>query len=132
MSISDTRAEVEAALLAFAWDEWAQMGVLASPTRTSPWAQDPEALLGFTLELARADPRLFDEVLDWLVVNEHLISVRRLRSVDAPDPRPRWTPWRRRRHAGSGHGMSARRSRARSPQPFTEKLESALISRNRE
>ena len=65
----------------FAWDEWAQMGVLASPKRRSPWAQDPEALVIFTLEVARDDPRLFDELLDWLAVNEPLVNMRRLRAM---------------------------------------------------
>jgi hypothetical protein len=68
-------------LVAFAWDEWAQMGVLATPHRRSPWAQDPEALIVFTLEVARADARLFDELMDWLLVNESLLSVRRLRAM---------------------------------------------------
>jgi hypothetical protein len=36
-------------LVAFAWEEWAQMGLLATPHRRSPWAQDPEALIVFTL-----------------------------------------------------------------------------------
>lgn len=49
------------------------------------WAQDPEALVVFTLEVARADPGLFDELLDWLLVNEKLLSVRRLRAMCA-DP----------------------------------------------
>jgi hypothetical protein len=68
-------------LVEFAWDEWAQMGLLATPHRRSPWAQDPEALIVFTLEVARADPRLFDELLDWMLVNETLFSVRRLRAM---------------------------------------------------
>jgi len=68
-------------LLAFAWDEWAQMGLFAAPHRRSPWAQDPEALVVFTLEVARADARLFDEMMDWLLVNESLLSVRRLRAM---------------------------------------------------
>lgn len=68
-------------LVAFAWDEWAQMGVLATPHRRSPWAQDPEALIVFTLEVARADARLFDELMDWMLVNESLLSVRRLRAI---------------------------------------------------
>lgn len=68
-------------LVEFCWDEWAQMGVLASPKRVSPWAADPEALIVFTLEVARADPRLFDEVLDWTLLNERLLSVRRLRAM---------------------------------------------------
>ena len=68
-------------LVAFAWDEWAQMGLLAMPHQRSPWAQDPEALIVFTLEVARADARLFDELMDWLLVNESLLSVRRLRAM---------------------------------------------------
>lgn len=73
------------ALVAFAWDEWAQMGVSAATQRRSPWAQDPEALIVFTLEIARDDPRLFDELLDWLVVSESLLSVRRLRAMCVDD-----------------------------------------------
>lgn len=57
------------------------MGVFARAERRDPWAIDPEALLLFTLEIGRDDPRLFDEVLDWLVVNERLVSVRRLRNL---------------------------------------------------
>ena len=34
-----------------------------------------------TFEVARDDPRLFDEVLDWLVRNEPLVSLRRLRTL---------------------------------------------------
>ncbi len=68
-------------LVAFAWDEWAQMGMLATPHRHSAWAQDPEALIVFTLEVARVEPRLFDELLDWMLVNERLLSVRRLRAM---------------------------------------------------
>jgi hypothetical protein len=68
-------------LLDFVWDEWAQMGVSATAHRRSSWAQDPEALLVFTLEVARSDPRLFDELLDWTLRNEGLLSVRRLRAM---------------------------------------------------
>ncbi|ADB53220.1 hypothetical protein [Conexibacter woesei] len=80
MPISAFRRSLDAALLDFAWAEWAQMGVLASAPRRSPWAEDPEALIIFTLEVARDDPRLFDELLDWLLSNEPLVSVRRLRT----------------------------------------------------
>jgi hypothetical protein len=41
----------------------------------------PEALIVFTLEIARAEPRLFDELMDWMLVNESLLSVRRLRAM---------------------------------------------------
>lgn len=85
MQTSATRDHLSRALLDFAWHEWAQMGVLASASGLSPWAQDPEALVIFTLEVARDDPRLFDEVLDWMLANESLLSVRRLRAACVGD-----------------------------------------------
>ncbi len=72
-------------LIAFAWEEWGQMGLLASAQGRSPWAQDPEALIVFTLEVARGEPRLFDELLDWMLLNEPLLSVRRLRAMCIDD-----------------------------------------------
>ncbi len=85
MQISDLRRKVTDHLLDFAWDQWAQMGVSAASRRTDRSAQDPEALLLFTLEIARADPRLFGEVLDWLAQNERLMSVQRLRNLCRDD-----------------------------------------------
>ena len=81
MPPSALKARLGEGLRDFAWNEWAQMGLLAPARRTSRWAQDPEALIVFTLEVARDDPRLFDELLDWLLVNESLLSARRLRAV---------------------------------------------------
>jgi uncharacterized protein YegP (UPF0339 family) len=89
MPTSALRSRLRAALLDFAWDEWAQMGVLGAPRRHSVWAQDAEALVLFTLEIARDDPRLFDELLDWLLRNESIVSTRRLRTLseDSTDER---------------------------------------------
>lgn len=81
MQISELRNELEPTLHQFAWDQWAQMGVFAGTKRQDRWAADPEALLLFTFEVGRSEPRLFDEVLDWLVVNESLISLQRLRNL---------------------------------------------------
>jgi hypothetical protein len=82
MLISDLRVDVRRRLRLFAWDQWAQMGLSSGgPLRSDRWAQDPEALLLFTFEAARTDPRLFDEVLDWLALNERLISSQRLRNL---------------------------------------------------
>jgi len=81
VEISTLSHRLSEQLVAFAWDEWAQMGLFATPHRRSTWAQDPEALIVFTLEVARADARLFDELMDWLLVNESLLSVRRLRAM---------------------------------------------------
>src|ERR1700761_7383732 len=87
MSISELRDEVQGALASFLWDEWGQMGVSANTKRHDTWATDPEALLLLTFEVGRGEPRLFDEVLDWMLVNERLLSVQRLRNlaVDGAD-----------------------------------------------
>jgi len=85
MQTSERASRLSSELLAFAWDEWAQMGILADAPRQSPWAQDPEALIVFTLETARDDARLFDEVLDWFLVNRALVSTRRLRTMCIDD-----------------------------------------------
>lgn len=81
MDVSTLSRNLSDRLVVFAWDEWAQMGLFATPHRHSPWAQDPEALIVFTLEVARAEPRLFDELMDWMLVNESLLSIRRLRAM---------------------------------------------------
>lgn len=80
-TISELREELQRRLAGFLWDEWGQMGVLATSSKRSPWAADPEALLLLTFEVGREEPRLLDEVLDWLVANERLISVQRLRNM---------------------------------------------------
>lgn len=85
MPISELREQIEGRLDRFAWEEWSQMGVLATPGPSRQWTQDPEALLLFTFEVARANPRLFDEILDWLITNEQLVNLRRLRTL-AVDP----------------------------------------------
>ena len=81
VAIAEARKDLQRRLASFLWDEWGQMGVLATPSRRSPWAADPEALLLLSVEVGREEPRLLDEVLDWLVVNERLISVQRLRNL---------------------------------------------------
>jgi hypothetical protein len=85
MQISALREKVRRELESFAWDQWAQLGVFAPTDRRDRWAADPEALVIWTLEIARSDPRLFDEVLDWLLTNERLLSVQRLRNVCIDD-----------------------------------------------
>lgn len=81
MEISSLRQEFSERLLDFLWSQWAQMGMLASSPRKDAWAADPEALLLLTFEVAREDPRLFDEVLDWFLVNERWMSLQRLRNL---------------------------------------------------
>src|SRR4030066_1096 len=56
-------------ILNFLWRQWSALGVLGEARTEDPWVIDPEPMLLFTLEMGRFEPRLFDEVLDWLVVN---------------------------------------------------------------
>jgi hypothetical protein len=81
MSVSTARQELQSRLASFLWGQWAQMGILANAERTDRWATDPEALLLLTFEVGREEPRLFEEVLDWLVRNERLVSIQRLRNL---------------------------------------------------
>jgi hypothetical protein len=86
MQISDLRTVVNQGLLDFAWRQWSQMGVSASLMGDDRWAADPEALIIFTLGIARRDPRLFDEVLDWIALNHKALSMQRLRNLTARFP----------------------------------------------
>jgi hypothetical protein len=86
VQISALRERVSRELREFAWNEWAQMGILADVRRQSPWVADPEAHFLFTLQVGRDDPRLFDETLDWLAANSELVSAQRLRNMaGSPD-----------------------------------------------
>lgn len=87
MQISELRDGFSSQLRSFLWNQWGQLGVMVESPRRDRWATDPEALILTTLEAGRDEPRLFDELLDWLLVNERLISVQRLRnlSVDQAD-----------------------------------------------
>jgi hypothetical protein len=85
MQLSAFSQLVKAELNSFAWAQWAQLGVFAPSDRSDRAAADPEALLLFTFEVGRDDPRLFDEVLDWLLTNQALISVQRLRNLCVDD-----------------------------------------------
>lgn len=84
MTAATFRAEVVGDVCDLASSQWARLGVsMANPAYPETRAADPEALILFTLEVGRADPRLFDETLDWLLTNEQLISVQRLRNLCA-------------------------------------------------
>jgi hypothetical protein len=81
MPISRLRQEFQGLLVDFLWSQWGQMGTLTPSGGVERRATDPEALILLTLEVGREEPRLFDEVLDWMLVNERLISLQRLRNL---------------------------------------------------
>jgi len=68
-------------ILNFLWRQWSALGVLGEARTEDPWVYDPEPMLVFTLEMARYEPRLFDEVVDWLIVNGKWIDIQRLRGI---------------------------------------------------
>ena len=88
MRISEIRDDLREGLLAFAWRQWAQIGVSATIEGADRWAADPEALILFTIGIARRDPRLFDEMLDWVAFNHDLLSAQRLRNLTSRFPLP--------------------------------------------
>ncbi len=88
MRISEIRDKVSQGLLDFAWRQWAQIGVSATVEGADRWAVDPEALILFTIGIARRDPRLFDEMLDWMAFNHELLSTQRLRNLAGRFPLP--------------------------------------------
>jgi hypothetical protein len=84
--LSELRKRVWQGLLDFTWRQWAQAGVAANIAGFDRWAIDPEALILFTIAVARRDPRLFDEVLDWMAANRKLLSLQRLRNLSKRFP----------------------------------------------
>lgn len=68
-------------VLDFLWRQWSALGIVGGARTEDAWAIDPEALLIFSLEMSRYEPRLFDEVLDWMVVNGKWIDNQRLRGI---------------------------------------------------
>ena len=81
MSQKDFRRLFIDNILTFLWRQWSALGVLGEARAEDLWVIDPEPLLLFTLEMGRYEPRLFDEVLDWLVVNGRWIDLQRLRGI---------------------------------------------------
>lgn len=68
-------------ILTFLWRQWSALGVAGGARAEEKWVIDPEALLIFSLQITRYEPRLFDEILDWLVENGKRIDIQRLRGI---------------------------------------------------
>lgn len=68
-------------LLDLLWQQWAALGVAGSPKAAADWCVDLEALILITTTQGRSDPRLFDEMLDWLWGHAQWVNVQRLRNI---------------------------------------------------
>lgn len=68
-------------LLDLIWRQWSELGVAAHAAKGTTWTVDLEALVLITTVHGRSDPRLFDEMLDWLWGNAQWVNVQRLRNI---------------------------------------------------
>jgi len=75
------KQEYQNLLLNFLWRQWSALGVAGQGGGEDAWIIDPEALLLLTCSLGRHEPRLFDEVLDWMRENGRFINVMRLKRI---------------------------------------------------
>ncbi|MBA4147545.1 MAG: hypothetical protein H0X66_05470 [Verrucomicrobia bacterium] len=81
LSLKTFKQRYQERLLKFLWEQWSALGVAGEIGAEDNRIIDPEALLLFTCVVGRHDPRLFDEVLDWLQENGQFISVTRLKRI---------------------------------------------------
>ena len=92
MSLQAFREEYTECLLSRFWEQWAGLGLFAAGTAPEVKADklvaviDPEALLLASWELGRMDPRLYDEVLSWLVSHGEAINLKRLGNLARQQP----------------------------------------------
>src|SRR5258708_3265973 len=75
------KQEYQNLLLNFLWRQWSALGVAGQASGEDAWIIDPEALLLLTCTLGRHEPRLFDEMLDWLRENGRFMNVMRLKRI---------------------------------------------------
>jgi hypothetical protein len=69
-------------LLDFLWSQWSALGVAGQTAADEGRVIDPEPLLLLSLTICRHEARLFDEILDWLMVNGAFMNVQRLKSLE--------------------------------------------------
>lgn len=81
MSLKDFREALLEQILNFLWRQWSALGVFGTAGAEEDWILDPEPLLVFSLEIARYEPRLFDEILSWLWTNGHRLDAARIRKI---------------------------------------------------
>lgn len=79
--LKEYRDKLRQTLLQWLWREWTSLGVAGTGPVETRGMIDPEALLLFTCTVGRWDPRLFDEVIDWMFVNGSRLNGPRLKRM---------------------------------------------------
>ncbi|MBU4176009.1 MAG: helix-turn-helix domain-containing protein [Actinobacteria bacterium] len=77
--MDDAIEKISKGVLDILWSQWSTLGAYLTTEQTTTIVVDPEAALVGTCSIGRADPRLFDEVLDWLTVNHGLVKTTRVK-----------------------------------------------------
>jgi hypothetical protein len=80
-SLRTFKEEFQNLLVNFLWRQWSALGVAGQASGDDVWIIDPEALLLITCTMGRQEPRLFDEVLDWLQESGRFINIMRLKRI---------------------------------------------------
>lgn len=75
------RSEILDDLLGLIWSQWTTMGVSGNVPVVNRWIIDPEALVVFTCDVGRYDPRVFDGMLEWISIHQRLVNVSRLKTL---------------------------------------------------
>jgi hypothetical protein len=68
-------------MLNLLWSAWSDFGAAGYSAGTFNKVLDLEAMILTTCFWGRYDQRLFDEMLSWLVANERLVNIQRLRTI---------------------------------------------------
>jgi len=82
MLLKDCRLNILDAMLDLIWSQWTTLGVSGSAPVTENWILDPEALVLFTCNIGRYEPRIFDSMLEWLSVNQRFLNIQRLKNIN--------------------------------------------------
>lgn len=79
--------ELEEVITHVAWQQWRAIGGSAASKERWHSIVDPEALILASLFLADREPRIEDILLSWVEANAPLLSVQRLKNLQAAYPR---------------------------------------------
>lgn len=75
------REELVLKTLDFLWDRWSEFGVSGQVQKQDERIIDPEALILFSFTVARYDARLFDEIIDWILINGQFLNMQRFQNL---------------------------------------------------
>jgi|GEM_PF-1357487 len=81
MQLNDYKPIFRERMLDLAWRQWVTLGLKGYGKAWKSAPVDLEALIVFTCEVGRWDPRLFDGMMEWVGINARWINVSRMRRM---------------------------------------------------